>query len=755
MPRGSGSGPSRGAPPASRAPQMRAAPRQAPAAHPPAAAAPSAVGSPAAAPRQPGLMAQMATTAAGVAVGSAVGHTLGHAITGGFSGGGNAEPARPDITYQDPQEAQLLDQQSRGPCSLEIKQFLECAQNQSDVKLWQGFKEVLQQCRIANEGHPPLMDRVEKKVKKRRYSEDFLQYGFTSKLTAGIEKPQCVICGDVLSAESMKPNKLKRHFDSKHLSFAGKDINYFRSRADELKRARPDTGGVKYPRQNVIAVEASYLVALRIARTMKPHTFAEDLLLPAAKDGVRVMIGDEFVTQLSTVSLSNDTIRRRIDDMSADILDQVIQEIKSAPLPIFSIQLDESTDVANCSQLLVYVRYINDGDFKDEFLFCKPLEPTATARDVFDKVSSFLKEHKLSWEMIGGVCTDGAPALLGSQSGFQHLVLNASPKVIGTHCMVHLQTLAVKTLPQELQEVMKRVVSSVNFVKSSPLNSRLFSQLCLDMPDKALLFHTEGRWLSRGTVLKHVFELREELRIFFSQKARPQFEALFSNKSELQKIAYLVDIFAILNELNLSLRGPNATCLDLSEKIQSFQIKLQLWQKKLDENKIYMLPTLSAFFEEHDIEPPKRISMIISVKEHLHMLAGEISWYFPNLPDIPFALARSPFTVRVEDVPKTAQEEFVDLLNSDAARIDFSTLPVTQFWIKCLQPYPVLSETVLRLLLPFPTTHLCETGFSSLLVIKSKYRSRLAVENDLRCALAKTIPRISDLVKKKQSQPSH
>lgn len=79
---------------------MRAAPRPAPAAQPPAAAPPSAVASPAAAPRQPGLMAQMASTAAGVAVGSAVGHTIGHAITGGFSGGSNAEPARPDITYQ-------------------------------------------------------------------------------------------------------------------------------------------------------------------------------------------------------------------------------------------------------------------------------------------------------------------------------------------------------------------------------------------------------------------------------------------------------------------------------------------------------------------------------------------------------------------------------------------------------------------------------------------------------------------------------
>ncbi|XP_040275720.1 protein ZBED8-like [Bufo bufo] len=340
--------------------------------------------------------------------------------------------------------------------------------------------------------HPMTMDRVEKNHKIRKYSEDFLQYGFTSIITVGIEKPQCVICCEVLSAESMKPNKLKRHFDSKHPSFAGRDTNYFRSKADALKKARLDTGG-KYYKQNVAAVEASYLVARRIARAMKPHTIGEDLLLPAAKDIVRVMIGDEYVKKLNAIFLSNDTVRRRLDDRSADILSKVVQEIKSAPLPIFSIQLDESTDVANCSQLLVFVRYINDGDFKDEFLFCKPLETTTTAHDVFDKVGSFLKEHQISWEKVCGVCTDCAPAMLGCRSGFQRVVLNESPKVIGTHCMIHRQILATKTLPQNLQEVMKSVISCVNFVKASSLNSRLFSQLCneLDATHNALLFHTE------------------------------------------------------------------------------------------------------------------------------------------------------------------------------------------------------------------------------------------------------------------------
>ncbi|NWY65190.1 CHCH2 protein, partial [Erithacus rubecula] len=146
MPRGSRSRTSRVAPPASRAPPARA---PAPRASVPAAAPPSAVATPA--PKQPGLMAQMATTAAGVAVGSAVGHTIGHAITGGFSGGGSSEAARPDITYQEPQAAQAAQQQQQyGPCQYEIKQFLECAQNQTDLKLCEGFSEVLKQCRVAN-----------------------------------------------------------------------------------------------------------------------------------------------------------------------------------------------------------------------------------------------------------------------------------------------------------------------------------------------------------------------------------------------------------------------------------------------------------------------------------------------------------------------------------------------------------------------------------------------------------------------------
>ena len=152
-----------------------------------------------------------------------------------------------------------------------------------------------------------------------------------------------------------------------------------------MKRFRLDKSGY-VNKQNQTALRASYMVALRIAEEKSPHTIAEKLILPCCKV-VRCLIGDVEEKKLNCVLLSNDTVQRRIYDIANDIEQQVVAEIRGAPLNKFAIQLDESTDVAICAQLLVFARYIKDGDFKEEFLFCHCLESTTRGEDVFNEVT--------------------------------------------------------------------------------------------------------------------------------------------------------------------------------------------------------------------------------------------------------------------------------------------------------------------------------------------------------------------------------
>ena len=52
--------------------------------------------------------------------------------------------------------------------------------------------------------------------------------------------------------------------------------------------------------------------------------------------------------------------------MSKDILAQVVADLISSPAK-FCLQLDETTDVSNLSQLAVFVRYVKDDVIKEDF----------------------------------------------------------------------------------------------------------------------------------------------------------------------------------------------------------------------------------------------------------------------------------------------------------------------------------------------------------------------------------------------------
>ena len=136
----------------------------------------------------------------------------------------------------------------------------------------------------------------------------------------------------------------------------------------------------------------------------------------------RIVLGDKHEKSLKAISLSNNTVKRQIAAMSEDIKEQVITEINKSVFGLFSIQLDESVDVSSVSQLMVFVCYAVGTSVKKELLFCSALNTSTKASDVLKKVDHFFNENEISWNNLCGVCTDGAPVMLGSKSGFWTLV---------------------------------------------------------------------------------------------------------------------------------------------------------------------------------------------------------------------------------------------------------------------------------------------------------------------------------------------
>ena len=151
----------------------------------------------------------------------------------------------------------------------------------------------------------------------------------------------------------MKPVKLKEHLPSIHPKNTLDSVDSFRSKKTRFRKAGtlPKFGFIKTQKP---CLEALYKVAYRIAKEKKAHTIGEILVKSCAREMTELVCGTEQAKKLEAVSLSNDTISSRITDISNNILNQVMEELKASPLP-FSMQLNESTDVSQGTQLLAYV----------------------------------------------------------------------------------------------------------------------------------------------------------------------------------------------------------------------------------------------------------------------------------------------------------------------------------------------------------------------------------------------------------------
>ena len=174
-----------------------------------------------------------------------------------------------------------------------------------------------------------------------------------------------------------------------------------------------------------------------------------------------------------------------------------------------------------------------------------------------------------------------------------------NPDAVGTHCVVHPEALASKTLPAAMKEKLAIIIRIVNFIKSSAVNSQLFSQLCKhkDSNHENLLFPTNVQWLSKGNMLARVYGLKDEVSVFLESQRKQDLLLPFQSQEFQLAMAYLVDIFEALNCLNLLLQGKNTNRMKDYDEIRTFIAKLGLWHRRVQRGNAASFPTLDIALE--------------------------------------------------------------------------------------------------------------------------------------------------------------
>ena len=107
-----------------------------------------------------------------------------------------------------------------------------------------------------------------------------------------------------------------------------------------------------------------------------------------------------------------------------------------------------------------------------------------------------------------------------------------APQEKGIHCMIHRYAPACKSFPPPLQEVLESIIKIVNYVRfkhSTLAYSKNYADMNAD--HEVLLFYTAVRWLSKGSVMTCVFEMKDEIKLFLEIHERKDLVVHFKDES--------------------------------------------------------------------------------------------------------------------------------------------------------------------------------------------------------------------------------
>ena len=225
----------------------------------------------------------------------------------------------------------------------------------------------------------------------------------------------------------LKKYDIRCHYATKHGNYGNNLLAVERqTRVTGLdrKHARQQNVSVKGKLAQKASTYAGCRVAYNIAKHSKP--FSDGEFFKKCMFDVADQVCSAHRQKFEEVSLSRRTVARRIKAIGEDLTSQLKELVPSFQL--FSLALDESTDIDDTAQLLIFVRGITENfEITEKLLSMESMKDTTTGEDIFECVENTFRTMELPWQKMVSVTTDGCPSLTGKNVGLLQWFFTGGP----------------------------------------------------------------------------------------------------------------------------------------------------------------------------------------------------------------------------------------------------------------------------------------------------------------------------------------
>nr|XP_042909175.1 uncharacterized protein LOC122271550 [Parasteatoda tepidariorum] len=271
-------------------------------------------------------------------------------------------------------------------------------------------------------------------------------------------------------------------------------------------------------------------------------------------------------------------------DIAPALFEEQIEGIKDE---MFSLIIDESTDVSCVKHLCLCIRYYHPKDNRIVSQYLGLIHVTVTTAEVlYNTVKSFSGQNKIEIKQCFAIATDGASNLCGVNNSLFTLMKQDNPDLILVKCICHSLHLVCSHASEELPSNIDYLLrETYNWFHRSALRCDSYMELFKlindgDEPLKILPL-SPTRWLARSSSIKRIMHQWDALELHFKMVSSNcdkyyarELSAMYSDPVNKLYLTFLLPVLTEFERVNLLFQKDMADICSILQDLRSFVLSI-------------------------------------------------------------------------------------------------------------------------------------------------------------------------------------